>query len=75
MHYCSYLSVEALVVLSLLIEFEIGDLLLEVQGISHQVKQESQEKISPVGPKTDPPCILHCVDTFAKSVTIRNDCG
>jgi hypothetical protein len=75
MHYCPYLCVEALEVLSLFIKFEVGYLLLEVQSISHQIKKESQKEISPVGPKTNPPCILYCVHTFAKSITIRYDCG
>ena len=73
MDYRSYFGVEALIVLSLLIQLEVSNFLLEVECISHLIEQESEEEITPIRSETDPSCILNHVHTFTQSVAVRNN--
>lgn len=54
MHDSADLGVEALEVLCLFIELDVGDPLLKVECVSHLVEEESKEKVSPVSFECQP---------------------
>lgn len=67
------LCVETLEVLSLLVELNVDDSLLEVECVTHLVEQECQEEVTPVLIERKPPRRLLGAHTFAKLVTVGDD--
>lgn len=73
MHYSADFCVQAVIVLRLLCESDVGELFLEIQSVSHLIEKEGKEEITPVLFKSEPPFFLTVNNTTSKLVALWNN--
>ena len=73
MQQVAVLQPDTLIVLLFLVDSNIFELLLEIQGISHLVKQKRQKEIIPTFIEPFPPLLLSRPHRFVKHEALRRD--
>lgn len=73
MYNVAVLSIHADEVLILFIHLYIGDALLEVERVAHQIEEKGKEELAPVLLEPLPAGIFARVDTVAEEVALRDD--
>ena len=67
------LAVDSYIILIVFVLINVGEALLEVKGVSHQIEEQSQEEVSPVLLESLPPSIFTLVHTVAPPVALRHN--
>lgn len=73
MNQVAVLTIDSNVILIIFIFSDVGETLLEVEGISHQVEKQGQEEVTPVLLETLPSSIFTLVHTVTPSIALGND--